>query len=251
MLRSIKRVARRYIESRGFVRGPAAPNIHTVLQRRPEVSVATVIDVGASNGCWSAQIMQYFPSANYLLIEAQERAHGAALQRFKADHPNVVCEICAAGDREGKIHFDATEPFGGAAGTTRFPENDIIVPMNTVDNLVRRNGLRGPFLLKLDTHGFEVPILEGARGTLSNASMLIIEVYNYTLCAGCLRFYELCPFLETRGFRCADVFDLLVRPRDNALWQMDMMFLPASHTIFQSNGYRADEKSPRMLQGGE
>jgi hypothetical protein len=111
--------------------------------------------------------------------------------------------------------------------------------MASVDTLVRQRNLGGPFLLKLDTHGFEVPILEGAHETLTQSSMLIIEAYNFTLRPGCLRFYELCPYLEARGFRCVDVFDVSVRPLDNAFWQMDMVFLPSTHPVFSSDGYRS------------
>jgi len=72
--------------------------------------------------------------------------------------------------------------------------------MRRIDSLVSSRGLRGPFMIKLDTHGFEVPILNGAVETLSRATMLVIEAYNFTLCQGCLRFYELRAFLEERGF---------------------------------------------------
>jgi FkbM family methyltransferase len=237
LLRPIKELARRFIESRGFVRGTAAADLNAVMSRRPEVSVETVIDVGASNGHWSAQMMHHFPKAQYLLIEAQEAAHGTALQRFKAAHSNVDFELCAAGDHDGEIHFDASDPMGGLASTTPFPKNDISVPVTTIDNLVHRRTLRGPFLIKLDTHGFEVPILEGARQSITQSAMLIIEVYNFTLCPGALRFYELCQFLEPRGFRCVDMFDLMNRPDDHAFWQMDMVFLPTTHPVFQSNRY--------------
>jgi FkbM family methyltransferase len=206
------------------------------MSRRPDVSVETVIDVGASDGHWSARMMRYFPNAKYLLIEAQT-AHGTALESFKAAHPNIEYELCAAGDREGEIYFDASDPMGGQASATPFPKNNISVPVRTVDNLVRRRNLRGPFLLKLDTHGYEVPILEGARQTMAQSAMLIIEAYNFTLCPGALRFYELCQFLEPRGFRCVDLFDLMNRPGDNAFWQMDMVFLPSTHPLFQSNRY--------------
>jgi len=235
MLRFAKRIARRYIEKRGFVKGPAAPNVHTVMARLPKVDIATVIDVGASDGRWSAEVMRYFSAAKYLLVEAQEQAHGAALQRFKVDHPNVFFELCAAGDREGEVHFDVGHSFWGQAGTTPFPQHDVIVPMNTVDNLVRRYDFGGPFLIKLDTHGFEVPILEGARETLAKANMLVVEAYNFSMCPGCLRFHELCYFLEDRGFRCADMYDLNTRPSDNAFYYMDMVFLRSSHPIFEDN----------------
>jgi FkbM family methyltransferase len=212
--------------------------------RRPDVSIEGVIDVGASDGHWSARMMHHFPNAKYLLIEAQKAAHGAALQRFQVAHPNVEYELCAAGDQEGEIYFDASDPMGGLASTTPFPKNNISVPVSTVDNLVSRLNLRGPFLLKLDTHGFEVPILEGARQTMAQSAMLIIETYNFTLCPGALRFYELCQFLEPLGFRCVDMFDLMNRPGDHAFWQMDMVFLPTTHPVFQSNRYAPDSQTP-------
>jgi methyltransferase FkbM-like protein len=81
--------------------------------------------------------------------------------------------------------------------------------MRTIDGLVQRNNLGGPYVLKSDTHGFEVPILEGAHAVLTEASMLIIEAYNFTLCPGALRFCDLTTYLEKRGFRCADMFDLM------------------------------------------
>lgn len=236
-IKSIKRFARRYIEKRGFIRGNAAADLHTVMSRRPDLSLETVIDVGASDGSWSAAMMQHFPRAKYLLIEAQEAAHGATLRTFKAAHPNAEYELCAAGAHDGEIHFDATAPMGGLASETPFARNDIVVPVRAVDTLVRRRNLRGSFLIKLDTHGYEAPILEGAQETLKESAMLIIEAYNFTVCPGALRFYELCQFLEQRGFRCVDMFDLMNRPGDNAFWQMDMVFLPKTHPVFESNSY--------------
>jgi FkbM family methyltransferase len=234
----IRRFIRKFLQSQGIVLYGPGPNLHTVMERRPEVEVATVIDVGASDGHWSADMMMHRPKANYLLVEAHEKHHGEALRKFKSEHRNVEYELCAAGDTNGEVHFlESSDPFAGAAGHEQHSQNDIVVPMKTVDSMVEKYGLRGPFLLKLDTHGFEVPILEGARQTLAEASMLIVEVYNFTLGPGALRFYEICPYLERLGFRCADVFDLLQRPGDKAFWQMDMVFLPVAHGIFQSNRY--------------
>jgi hypothetical protein len=196
----VRRIARRWIERRSFIPPSQGPaNIHIVMRRRSLPSVQTVIDVGASDGRWLREVMRYYPAARYLLIEAQERAQ---------------------------------------ASPTAYLKNNIVVPMETVDGLVRKHGLSGPFLLKLDTHGFEVAIFEGAVETLANCTMLIVEAYNFTLCPGCLRFHELCAYLEEHGFRCVDVFDTMVRPRDQAFWQMDMVFIPASEPVFQVAEFR-------------
>jgi FkbM family methyltransferase len=234
----LRLAARRYIERRGFIPASAAQvNLDTVISRRPDVVVKTVVDVGASNGSWSRQLMRHFPHANYLLVEAQAEAHGPALEKFKKEHPHVRVELCAAGNREGEIQFDASDPFAGVASTEPFPKNNVVVPMTRLDTLMKQTGWPGPYLLKLDTHGFEVPIFEGAVEIMSQASMLVVEAYNFTLCPGALRFYELAAYLEHRGFRCVDIFDLMSRPSDRAFWQMDMVFLPADHRVFQSNVY--------------
>jgi FkbM family methyltransferase len=237
-------MAGRYLEGRGWSKNSPGigHDLNTVMSQRLDVSVETVIDVGASNGCWSERMMRHFPNAKYLLVEAQEATHRSALEKFQTVHSNVLYELCAAGDREGETHFHASGPVGGVASSTPFAKNDITVPMKPIDGLVQRRSLCAPYLLKLDTHGFEVPILEGARTVLSQTSMLIIEAYNFTLCPGALRFCELTTYLEKRGFRCVDMFDLMWRPGDNALWQMDMVFLPSTHPVFRSDVYQSDER---------
>ena len=66
--------------------------------------------------------MGYYPSARYLLVEAQQAIHGPMLRRFQAEHGNVICEICAAGNKPGEINFEAGDPMGGQASATHTPE---------------------------------------------------------------------------------------------------------------------------------
>ena len=136
-------MAGRYLQRRGWRKDlqHTEAGLRTAMFRRPDILAETVIDVGASDGCWSEAMMQHFPNANYLLVEAQEATHGAALKRFQATHSNVKFEFCAAGDHEGEIHFEASGPFGGVAAKTPFQKNDITVAMKTIDGLVRRNNL--------------------------------------------------------------------------------------------------------------
>jgi FkbM family methyltransferase len=200
--------------------------------------VRTVVDVGASDGRWTLAARRHFTPERWLLIEAQRSAHEAALRRLQERHPEMDCVLAAAGDREGTIHFDASDPLGGVAREAPFAENDVSTPMTTVDVEVARRGLAGPFLVKLDTHGFEVPILEGAKRTLEQTAVLIVEVYNFKLSPTCLRFHELCAWLEGRGFRVVDACDILHRPGDGALWQMDLVFARAGAPIFDRASYR-------------
>src|SRR5258708_19676318 len=67
------------------------------LRARPlPFKVETVIDVGASDGRWSRKIMQYYPNARYLLIEANQ-VHEAALDPFRHQANPLDYLLAAAG----------------------------------------------------------------------------------------------------------------------------------------------------------
>jgi FkbM family methyltransferase len=201
------------------------------------ISVNTVIDIGASNGMWSETVMPYFPKAKYLLIEAQ-KVHLAALQQFSARHPNAEYVLKAAGEESGTIYFDGDEPFSGQAMTEPRREGLTRIPVCSVDDEVAARRLPGPFLLKFDVHGFELPILRGAKDTLKNTSLLIMECYNFEIAPDCLLFHDMCKHLFDLGFRVADISEPLWRPHDKMLWQMDIFFVRSDRSEFQYKSYK-------------
>lgn len=200
------------------------------------LQVNTVIDIGASDGRWTRDCMEYIPDARYLLIEAQE-PHRNSLEKLKAEKSNADYALAAAGNKEGTIYFDNSGLFGGVASETPFPENCIEVPVITVDSEVSRRKLSPPYLIKLDTHGFEVPILEGCRKTLEMAELVVIEAYNYQLMENSLKYYELCNYMKDLGFSTIEMVDPILRDHDHSLWQMDIFFIPTSNKSFQWNAF--------------
>jgi FkbM family methyltransferase len=199
-----------------------------MLKRLAErVQPATVIDVGASDGRWSALALHYWQAARILLIEADPR-HWAALDAFASVEGRHAVRAMA-GDHVGFGHFasDPHDPWGGQG--SEHPRADTReVPCTTVDHEVVRIGLPGPFLLKLDTHGFERQILAGAQGVLAGAVALVIEAYTCTLQPGAWRFWDLCDSMAIYGFAPTDMADVMRRPLDGRLWQMDLCFERAS-----------------------
>jgi hypothetical protein len=95
----------------------------------------------------------------------------------------------------------------------------------------------GPYLLKLDTHGYEVPILEGARETLTRTEAIIMECYNFRIAPECLMFGDMCQHMERLGFRCIDLVDPMHRLADDSLWQMDLVFVRGDRPEFSYLGY--------------
>lgn len=203
---------------------------------RRGIRIGTVIDVGASNGCWSEACMHYLPDAQYVLVEAQEK-HVQELEVFCKRHSNARYFLAAAGNEDGFCYFDDSDPFGGLAANEANEKCIKKLPMVRLDTVVVRDLLQGPFLLKLDTHGFELQIIKGAEKLLCNAELAIIEAYIFRLNDKALLSHELCAEMDKRGFQLVDFSEPMWRSKDQALWQWDLFFLKKTNPVFQSNSY--------------
>lgn len=197
--------------------------------------IATWIDVGASNGIWSLRARRHFPDAQFVLFEPLAERQ-PELQRLHATFGFEIVSA-AAGAAPGTIPFavdPALDGSGVAVPDAMFTRN---VHVDTIDRIVTARGLRDPFALKLDTHGHEIAVLTGATAALQRTELLVIEAYNFQLTPECLRFHELCGWLESRGFRCCDFADPMRRPTDGVLWQVDLAFARCDSPVFASNRY--------------
>ncbi|MES2696138.1 MAG: FkbM family methyltransferase [Verrucomicrobiota bacterium] len=198
-------------------------------------ALGTWIDVGASDGSWSLRAHRYFPRARYALFEPLAERQ-AALATLHARHGFEIV-AAAAGSSPGEIAFTIDPALDGSGVAAPGTAGTRAVPVETIDRIVATRSLPGPFGIKLDTHGHELAVLAGATQTLAAAELLVIEAYNFTLVPDCLRFHELCAWLEARGFRCCDLADPMRRPTDGALWQVDLAFARATSPLFISNRY--------------
>lgn len=197
------------------------------------ISPATVIDVGAAEGSWSAFVMSLWPQANYQLIEPLEE-HRELLELFRKKHPNADFHLAVAGEEPSEVALNISDDLHGS-GVYGADENSRKVRVLTLDEV--SEGQKGPFLIKLDTHGYELPILKGARETLEKTEALIIEVYGFHISPTCLLFHELSGYLYQQGFRLADIVEVARRPADKMFWQADAIYYRKDHPFFANNNY--------------
>ena len=199
-------------------------------------SITTVLDVGASDGRWTRDCMEDYPEAKYVLFEPQP-VHSQALDDFAASTDGRVVPVKkAVGGEVGTMTFDISDPLGGGPVTDN-SSAVMEVELTTIDATVTEHKLEAPFLLKLDTHGIEKSILQGADQTLEQCEILIIEAYNYRILPEALLFWELCAFLAEKGFRPIDLVDSMHRKYDNSFWQMDLIFIRSSWQGFDYVSY--------------
>lgn len=211
----------------------------SAIQRIAEhgIPIRSIIDIGASDGTWSVKTMSTFPRASFLAIEPLHERQDA-LQRVKQKHDNFDYVLCVAGDKDrGEATLIVSEDLDGSTvdGVGGKPRT---VPTRTTDSIVAEKALKGPFLLKLDTHGYEIPILAGAKDTLAKTNVIFMEVYNFNITQHALRFPEMCSHMERLGFRCYDIVGPMLRLHDKAFWQMDILFTRSDSRIFSYKQYK-------------
>lgn len=203
-----------------------------------DIRIDYVLDVGASNGCWTKECMEFFPDAKYRLYEPHPN-HQAELNHFQSNNSNhVEVDSRAVGDREGVVEFDISDLWGASIDSTGSKGDSVEVELTTIDQSLKE-GIAENVLIKLDTHGFERGILQGAENTLKKTSALIVECYNYEIEKDCLLFWQLCEYLHQRGFRPIQLVDVLNRKLDQSLWQMDIFFIKSNWKGFANQNFKA------------
>jgi FkbM family methyltransferase len=139
---------------------------------------ARLLDVGAHYGVFSLAFaanggeavvaVEPFPKAFAVLARHAELNPAAAIR----------AEPVALGDRPGRVWMRADEfHLAATPDETEARAGGLEVPVTTVDALITDLGFR-PDTLKIDVEGYEVHVLEGARGLLQETGPLIfLEVH--------------------------------------------------------------------------
>lgn len=201
------------------------------------IAINSVIDIGASNGKWSVEMMKIFPEASLLAVEPLlEREE--ELENVKYAYSNFDYILCVAGEEAGQEVMLAVSDDLDGSTVGGVSEKFRKIPARTVDSIIAEKKLEGPFLLKFDTHGYELPILSGARNTLMKTNVVIMEVYNFKISEHSKRFHEMCLHMEELGFSCYNMADPMLRVYDRAFWQMDLFFCRDNSRIFSHLQYR-------------
>lgn len=202
------------------------------------VDFETLIDVGASDGRWSKNALNFWPGVNLLMFEPN-LVHSQALAQFALHYllrtgKGAVVREYVCSNALASVSFDDSDPWGGAVREGASQKSS-----SKIDYEV---GLWFPnqsYAIKLDVHGHEIECLDGARETLKNTSLVIIEVYLHDIDGtGVKTFPHIIDRMAYFGFRPIDMFDFMVRPKDGTLWQFDMAFVREDHPTFSKIGYR-------------
>lgn len=200
------------------------------------INPATVVDVGAASGKWTQLANEVWPKATYCLIEPLHE-NGPELDALvESDRSRFEWFPGVAGSDSGTVAFNVTKDLDGS-GIYGSQDGDMrIVPVYKLDIILENKQV--PIVIKLDTHGYELPILDGAIETLKSTEALIIEVYGFYVSPTAILFNKLSDHLEKLGFRLYDIVDVVRREKDLAFWQADAVYIKDNNPIFKNNRYQ-------------
>jgi FkbM family methyltransferase len=191
----------------------------------------TVIDVGVAHG--TPQIYRAFPQADYFLVEPLEEFR-PVLEALKR-RLNAQCVVAAAGASDGEVALHVHEDL---SGSSTFPQAE----GPALDGVERRvktvrlesilpASLRRPALLKIDTQGAELQVLEGLGQRIREVDLIVVEVSLMAFRRGIPTFAETVEALRGMGFAVYDILEGHFRALDSALAQVDVAFVPENSPL--------------------
>ena len=163
----------------------------------------TILDVGAQVGDFYRECKQTWPDSQIMMIEATKECE----PYLKDTGGNYL--IAVLSDKKKTIPFYKTKLAETNTGNSVYKE---LTPAYSDDNLIieERNtytldelydGYTATFdLVKLDTQGSEIDILNGGSHMIKNTSVIIVEVSNVEYNENAPLVDEVSKYMESIGF---------------------------------------------------
>ncbi|MGV7234723.1 MAG: FkbM family methyltransferase [Nitrosomonadaceae bacterium] len=191
-------------------------------------SIDQVFDVGANKGRWTAKYSQEIPGAHFVLFEANPN-HKRPTNLAK-HHLWFNAVLSSPDTKEVDFYSNASSSCPGT-GDSYYKESTyhynnctpLSLPTTTLDALVETHTLNPPHLMKLDTQGSELDILNGAKNTLEHVDIIVTETPILPYNKGAPTFNDYVMLLNDHGFVPVGVDDTIFA--NGLLTHLDLVFL--------------------------
>ncbi|MEQ1697034.1 MAG: FkbM family methyltransferase [Hyphomicrobiaceae bacterium] len=169
-----------------------------------------IIDVGVAFG--TPDLYELGPNAQIELFEPQPQFHDL-LERGIMRQRKCRLHKIAIGAANGEATFHLSGPASASLlGTLDKPGRTfptMLVPVRRLDDVLKPADLIRPAILKIDTEGYELAVLEGAEGLLPSIDAVILEMHLGKAYA--YRPQQILDIMARHGFALIDILDREVR----------------------------------------
>ena len=203
------------------------PTLHWSLAnlKKNNFNPSTVIDAGAYEGNWTLDLLEVYPSAKVLMVEAQQKKE-VVLKKIIANNKNLDYAISLLSSEVGieKI-FEENETASQVITNGNPNVAGYSISTQTLDELLLQKNFPYPDLIKLDVQGHELEVLRGAENSLAHAEVCLLELSLMELGGNTPLLLEMLTYMNTKDFQPYDISQFMRRPFDKALIQIDMFFV--------------------------
>ncbi len=147
--------------------------------------ISIAFDVGANIGQTAHQLLDIFETAHVHAFEPHPRTFKTLVEQI--DDSRLEAHQLALGSKEGiaNLYVYDNDSLNSLSPNARyvlrqgFKASEVQVMTTTVDLFCERNGIEQIDILKIDTEGFELSVLEGSSSMLSNGNIRFVYLeYN-------------------------------------------------------------------------
>lgn len=174
-----------------------------------------IADIGAFDGHTAQLFSKAFPNNAIHAFEANEEMYKLAHENCRS-YSNIKIKNCAISDKNEKLIFNITSnnvssslnQVNVSAADQKDYQSELMIKKQEeveafkLDNLLTNERL---ILLKIDTQGHELKVLEGAKEVLKRTNYVLIEMSNHELYVEGCKYYEVDEWMRSQGFKLADI----------------------------------------------
>lgn len=176
--------------------------------------IDAIIDVGANVGQYAYMAHAVWPDIPVFSFEPDPECYAKLQSTFHRHSLQGQCFQLAVGDRSEERYFRLQENSAQSSFLARSDVDggctrEIPVQCTTLDDAARLLPRRRDALLKVDTQGYEIAVLAGAREFLTDCAFVQIEVAFRRSYEGQPDAIAVMSQMRDLGFVCVEILDIL------------------------------------------
>ncbi len=203
--------------------------------RRIGIDPKTIIDVGSNIGQFAVASSKIFEGVRLICIEPNQ----FLIEKLKKNL-SYVSKLdvinCAVGEARGMTTFYINQDSQVSSilklGNDRLrmfpssmPKKELVINIDTLDNIIDSMDGLGKVLLKLDVQGVEAAVLKGAEKTLQRVEWVVIEIAFANLYCGESTFGDIDEIMKYSGFVFLSPLNFHMSPNSDQIIEMDALYV--------------------------
>jgi FkbM family methyltransferase len=200
--------------------------------------IDTVLDIGANKGQYAQSLRRFGFKGRIISFEPLNNEFNILKEKSKNDPNWIVGEQIALGNKKKKLRINVAKN-SVSSSLKKIKKKHLeadknseqvgaqFVIVNKIDNIIDKYcSHNNKILLKSDTQGYELEVLQGAIKTLKKKNLLgiqvetsLVELYHSENI-----YVSILKFLDKRGFEPFDIFKGFRNKKSNQLLQIDFLF---------------------------